>query len=86
MQSGPATMLDMDFGPISRRGDAMDDDTKDLVIQLCTRIGMIMEDTSMVALSVRGMEHNERTAALREIERAANRIHALAAAAKALQC
>ena len=85
MQSGPATMLDLDFGPTSRRGDAMDDDTEDLVIHLCTRIGMIMEDSSVVALSVRGMEHNQRTAALREIERAADRIHALVSAAKALR-
>jgi len=82
---GPATKLDMDFGPLSRRGGAMDDDTEDLVTQLCTRIGMIMEDTSVLALTVRGMDQVGRRAALWNIEQAAGRIHALVAAAKALK-
>ena len=81
----PATKLDMDFAPLSRRGGAMDDDTEDLVIQLCTRIGMIMEDTSVLALTVPGMDQVGRRAALREIEQAASRIHALVVAAKALK-
>ena len=63
----------------------MDDDTEDLVIQLCTRIGMIMEDTSVLALTVPGMDQVGRRAALREIEQAASRIHALVVAAKALK-
>ena len=63
----------------------MDDDTEDLVIQLCTRIGMIMEDTSVLALTLPGMDPVGRRAALRKIEQAAGRIHALATAAKALK-
>ena len=82
---GPATKLGMDLGPLSRRGGAMDGETQDLVIQLCTRIGMIMEDTSVLALNVKGMDSARRRAALRKIEQAADRIHALVAAAKALK-
>ncbi|HET9645611.1 MAG TPA: hypothetical protein VFP68_20150 [Burkholderiaceae bacterium] len=63
----------------------MDHDTEDLVVQLSTRIGMIMEDTSMLALTVRGMDPVGRRAALRKIEQAAGRIHALVAAANALK-
>lgn len=63
----------------------MDNDTEGLVIQLCTQVGMIMEDTSVLALTVRGMDQVGQRAALRKIERAAGRIHALVAAAKALK-
>lgn len=85
MQYGAPTKLDMDFGPLSRRGGAMDHDTEDLVIQLYTRIGMIMEDTSVLALTVGGMDQEGRRAARRKIEQAAGRIHLLLAAAKALK-
>lgn len=63
----------------------MDDDTDDLVIQLCTRIGMIMEDTSVLALTVPGMDPVGRRAGLQKIEQAAGRIHFLVAAAKVLK-
>lgn len=54
----------------------MDDDTEDLVIQLCTRIGMIMEDTSVLAVTMPGMDPVGRRAALWKIEQAAGRVHA----------
>jgi len=62
----------------------MDDDTSDLVVQLCTRIGMIMEDASPVALTVVGMEPAERKAALATLERAIGQLGALIAVVKSL--
>lgn len=66
------------------RGLAMDDDTRDLIAQLCARIGMIMEDASAVALSISSMTDNERRAAIAEISDQAAGISALAGAAGAL--
>lgn len=63
---------------------AMDDDTRDLIAQLCARIWMIMEDASAVALSVPGISEVERDAAIVEISDAAARISALSAATTAL--
>ena len=63
---------------------AMEDDTSELIVQLCTRMGMIMEDASVVALTVGGLTGKERPHAIAELEAAAERISALVAAAKAL--
>ena len=63
---------------------SMDDDTSELIAQLCTRIGMIMEDASVVALTVGGLTVKERDDAIAALEAAAERISALVAAAKAL--
>lgn len=60
------------------------DDTDELIIQLCTRVGMIMEDACMVALSIGRVEHEARQAELGKLEMAADRIAALLQAAKAL--
>jgi hypothetical protein len=62
----------------------MDDDIDDLIAQLCTWIGMIMEDTSVTALTAGSLERDERLAAIDDVETAANRIAALIAATKAL--
>ncbi len=62
----------------------MGDDTDEIIIQLCTRIGMIMEDTSVVALMVAGMERERRVAALADVDAAAKRIGALVKATKVL--
>ena len=62
----------------------MDDDTDDIIVQLCTRIGMIMEDTSAVALTVGCLERDERLTTIEEVEMAAKRIGALIAATRAL--
>lgn len=61
----------------------MDDDTADLIARLCTRVGMIMEDASVIALTISGREPGNRRAAIDELEGAARRINALIAAAKA---
>jgi predicted hotdog family 3-hydroxylacyl-ACP dehydratase len=62
----------------------MDDDTDDLITQLCTRIGMIMEDTSVTALTAGCLDQHERLAAITKMEMAAQRIDALVAAVRAL--
>jgi hypothetical protein len=62
----------------------MGDDTDDIIIQLCTRIGMIMEDASVAALTVAGIDRERRVAALVELDAAAKRIGALVEAAKVL--
>ena len=60
----------------------MEDDTRDLIVQLCTRVGMIMEDASVVALTIGGLASEDRQTALEEIRKAAERISALVEAAR----
>lgn len=62
----------------------MDDDTDELIAQICTRIGMIMEDASVVALTAGGLAGEERDAAIAVLANAAERITALVGAVKAL--
>jgi len=52
----------------------MDDDTADLIAQLCTRIGMTMEDASVDALTLRSMDTAERALAIARLEVAVDRI------------
>ena len=60
------------------------DDTDELIIQLCTRVGMIMEDACMAALTIGRVEHVARQTELGKLEMAADRIAALLHAAKTL--
>ena len=62
----------------------MDEDTSELIEQLCTKIGMIMEDASVVALTVGGLTVKERDDAIAALEAAAERIGALVSAVTAL--
>ncbi|MBC2666975.1 hypothetical protein H7F51_15765 [Novosphingobium flavum] len=63
----------------------MDDDaTSDLIVQLCTRIGMIMEDANLVALTIGGLDREGRAAAIAVLEKASADIAALTAAARVL--
>ena len=39
----------------------MDEDTTNLLVALCTRIGTIMEDASLEALTITGVAEEERT-------------------------
>lgn len=75
-------MLCLDFPAAMGRGGDMDDDTHDLFAQLCTRIGMIMEDTFVVALTIGGLAGEARWAAFMELETGAVRVSALVNAAK----
>ena len=79
-----ATKLRLDFAPLSRRGRTMDDDTRELIDLLCTRAGMVMEDASVTALTVAGMDQEEHKIALAELGVAANRINAIVEAATSL--
>ena len=62
----------------------MDEDTSELIAQLCARIGRIMEDASVVALTVGALAGVERDNAIVVLADAAERISALVAAAKVL--
>ncbi|MEZ5736766.1 MAG: hypothetical protein R3E09_13400 [Novosphingobium sp.] len=62
----------------------MDKDTAELVSRLCTRIGMIMEDASVVALTIGSMEEAERSDAIARLEKDARRIDKLIGAVRAL--
>ena len=76
--------LDLDFRRGSRRGGHMVDDDADLIVQLCARAGMIMEDMSAEAITLRGKTMDERRDLVERLQVAARRIGALAEAAKAL--
>lgn len=76
--------LRMDLAATLGRGVAMDDDTRELIAQLCARIGTIMEDASAVALSIPGISEAKCIAAIAEISDASARISALSAAVAAL--
>lgn len=64
----------------------MDDDTNDhdLVDQLSTRIGSIMEDMSVVALTLSPLGDPARYEAIDDLEHAARQITALIGAIRAL--
>jgi hypothetical protein len=76
--------LAVDFGALTRLRAVMDDDARDLVNQLCTRIGMIMEDASELALTIAGVDRAGRPERLTQLADASTRIAALLRAAMAI--
>jgi hypothetical protein len=62
----------------------MDDDTRALIAQLYTRIGMIMEDACVVALTIGARNEEERRATIADLVTASARISALIGAIQAL--
>lgn len=64
---------------------AMDEDTEDLIAQLCTWVGKIMEDTSERALMAQAIEPAKQREALLYVEREIQRCLALLSAAKSLR-
>jgi hypothetical protein len=62
----------------------MDDDTAKLIADLYTRVGIIMEDVSIVALTLGSAAAIDRSESLKQIERAADQISKLMQAARAL--
>ena len=62
----------------------MDEDDAELIVQLCARAGMIMEDISADAVTLRGKSLTERRDVIERLQVAARRIGALANAAEAL--
>ena len=62
----------------------MDEDTAELISRLCTRIGMIMEDASVVALIFGSVDEVDRTDVIARLEMNARRIDQLIGAVRAL--
>lgn len=62
----------------------MDEDNAELITALCTQLGAIMEDASVVALTIGKLNGAGRTDALVELTKAAERIKNLIDAARAL--
>ena len=62
----------------------MDEDTRDLVRKLCTRAGMIMEDASLVAVTMPGGDDAAMAKAIELLARDAAAIIDLVSAAAAL--
>jgi len=62
----------------------MDDDNAELISLLCTRIGTIMEDASVIALTLGSQESDIRQVKFEEMKRASAAIAALVAAVEAL--
>lgn len=62
----------------------MGKDKRNLIDQLCTQAGMIMEDSSAAAISSRDVEEYDLTEYLNQIAANASKILALIAAAQAL--
>ena len=62
----------------------MDDETQELIILLCTRIGMIMEDASVVALTIGSRNRDARATTITELNIAAEQIDRLVKATESL--
>jgi hypothetical protein len=60
------------------------DDADELVIHLCTQLGMIMEDTSIVALTIGGLSDSERAGEIAKLRVAAEKVCRLIEAARIL--
>ena len=52
----------------------MDDETNDLVLQLSTRAGMLMEDASAIALTMRTLDQRQRRARLKALRQTIDRM------------
>jgi|JI8StandDraft_2_1071088.scaffolds.fasta_scaffold73583_1 hypothetical protein len=76
--------LDLDFASVFRRRAHMNDDNDELVELLCTRIGAIMEDASVIALTIGAVPPMERGARIRQLQRASASIAAITAAVACL--
>ncbi len=79
-----AAKLRLDLPGSLRRLGGMDEDEEELLVRLCTSIGVIMEDASFVALTIRGTKGTERKAAPGQITAAAKKLAALTCAVSAL--
>ena len=62
----------------------MDDNTRELIIRLCTQAGMAMEDTSLAALTIGTLPDEEFGPSIDRIEKSVGQIWAIFGAARAL--
>ena len=60
------------------------DDTDELILRLCTQVGVLMEDASIVALTLRRLSLAERTEAIADLCIATDTIERLVEAARVL--
>jgi hypothetical protein len=83
-KSPAAEKLGIDFVGVIRRHVRMKEDNDELVEMLCTKIGAIMEDASVIALTIRAVPVGERGARIVELQRASASIAAISAAVASL--
>lgn len=62
----------------------MDADDLELIARLCTKVGMVMEDASDIAITTSGRQSDSIRATVAELTTAANTIAALLGAAAAI--
>ena len=62
----------------------MDEDDRKLIVRLCTRAGMMMEDANAVAIGTAGLEHAELVQTVSDLAAVAADIHKIVSAAEAL--
>ena len=74
----------MDFSARRRLREAMRPDTMELIAQLCTQVGMLMEDASPVAVTIGHSNPEEMRKRLGDLAGAAEKISRLISAAQAL--
>lgn len=67
--------LVMDLAPVMPLRADMDDNRRDPIVRLCTVVGMILEDTSELALTVRGVKDDNLAGRLSKIGEAVRKIH-----------
>jgi hypothetical protein len=84
MECALTEKLRLDFMRIVARQWGMDDDTKDLIARLSTRIGMVMEDASLVALTGARGSAAEVASTVARIELASAQIAVLVQATRVL--
>lgn len=76
--------LDMDFFAQPSLGASMDDDINDLILQLCTRAGMLMEDGTDIALTMRAKDPRLRRTNLKSLRQTIDKMGKLIDAAIAI--
>ena len=74
----------MDFTARRRLREAMNPDTIELIAQLCTQVGMLMEDASPVAVTIGHSAPEEMRMRLDDLACVAEKISRLISAAQAL--
>ncbi len=76
--------LRMDYAARLRFREAMDPDTIELIAQLCTQVGMRMEDASSIAVTIGHNTPDQMRKRLDDLACAAEKISRLISAAQAL--
>ena len=67
-----------------RKAQTMDEDDRKLIVRLCTRAGMMMEDASAVAIGTAGLGRSELGNAVSDLAAVAADIQRIVSAAEVL--